>query len=340
MKKPKAVLISDVHYNIHTLELADKAMRMAIEKANELNVTLIIAGDLHDTKANMRAECIKAMLKTINTCRHMPFVLVGNHDKINEKSEDDALHFLGNVAYVISELIDFLDFNSSVFIPYSNDIEKLRLILKQQDTLKQVLLGSAIIMHQGLQGSNSGDYIQDKTALNKQDVSGLRIISGHYHYRQTIDLPNGGKWDYIGNPYTLNFGEANDPPKGFQILYDDNSLEFVPTNLRKHIKIDINLKTGECNPTVLNINPEDLVWVKVSGTREQLLNTTKQSIAKQLQLTQDFKLDLIPESIDIELASIISKTQPELLDSLIDSLQNSSDSQKNRLKSLWKDLCE
>jgi hypothetical protein len=44
-KYPIAVIISDVHYNINTLEVADKAMRMAINRANILNIPLIVAGD-------------------------------------------------------------------------------------------------------------------------------------------------------------------------------------------------------------------------------------------------------------------------------------------------------
>ena len=56
MKKPRspiAVLISDIHYNINTLPVADAALRQAIAKANELDVVLIVTGDLHDTKANL-----------------------------------------------------------------------------------------------------------------------------------------------------------------------------------------------------------------------------------------------------------------------------------------------
>ena len=80
MANPRAVLISDVHYNLQTLPLADAAMRQAIQKANELQVPLIVAGDLHDTKANLRGECINAMLETFNTCEQDIYFLIGNHD--------------------------------------------------------------------------------------------------------------------------------------------------------------------------------------------------------------------------------------------------------------------
>ena len=102
-------------------------------------------------------------------------------------------------------------------------------------------------MHQGIKKSGQSDII-DPTALHAEDVAGLRIISGHYHRRETIPLPDGSTIaSFIGSPYTLTFGEANDPEKGFQILYDDGSLEFVPTNLRKHVIIeyDANFKCAK-----------------------------------------------------------------------------------------------
>jgi hypothetical protein len=56
MSKPVAVLISDVHFNLSTLELASSAMKMAQNRAVELNVPLVVAGDLTDHKAIIRGE--------------------------------------------------------------------------------------------------------------------------------------------------------------------------------------------------------------------------------------------------------------------------------------------
>ena len=45
--KSKAVIINDIHYNLKTLPLADAALRQSINKANELKIPLIIAGDFN-----------------------------------------------------------------------------------------------------------------------------------------------------------------------------------------------------------------------------------------------------------------------------------------------------
>src|SRR5579862_1378127 len=99
--KSLAVLVSDVHYNVHTLKLADAAMRMAIVKANKLEVPLIVAGDLHDTKANLRGECVNAMIETFKQCNKPPYIIVGNHDRINEKSHEHSLNFLAPYCHIV-----------------------------------------------------------------------------------------------------------------------------------------------------------------------------------------------------------------------------------------------
>lgn len=332
MSKPIAVLCSDVHYSLPTLEVADKAMRLAIAKANELKVPLIVAGDIHETKANMRAECVNAMISTFMACNLTPIVLVGNHDKINEKSADHSLNFLSKYAFVLSIPFKSVLLKNTYFIPYYHNSDELRAYLKLLPK------GATLIMHQGLTGTASGEYIQDKSAINPKDVAGFRVISGHYHTRQTIALPDGGTWDYVGNPYTVNFGEANDPPKGFQILFDDGSLEFVPINLRKHIVLNADVSGGVfLAEGLFSIKKEDLVWVKVKGTAEQLMGWTKALIQKGIN-HDNFRLDLIPTDTTTQVEAPQDLPQDALLDGLIDSLTNTTDERKLRLKDLWKTL--
>ncbi len=334
MSKPIAVLISDIHYNLHTLPLADKAMRLAIEKANELEVPLIVAGDLHDTKANLRGECINAMISTFMSAKLIPTILIGNHDRINEKSESHSLNFLNKYAFILTYAFESEQLKGAYFIPYHHDSNELKTYIKT------IPKGSTLIMHQGLINSDAGHYIQDKSAITKEDVAGMRVISGHYHTRQTIDLPDNGKWDYIGNPYTLGFGEANDPPKGFQILMSDGSLEFVPTNLRYH-RI-LNLRADQLNTdSTFNENDNSLLWIKVTGTKEDLQKVSKDYISKRLQINKTFKLDLIPtDTTTDKTVQKENKTQSQVLDSLIDSLTETSDTRKMRIKHLWKEFTD
>lgn len=336
MPEPVAVIISDVHYNVHTLKLADAAVRMAIEKANDLETSLIVSGDLHDTKANLRGECVNAMIKTFSQCIFPPYILVGNHDRINEKAEAHSLNFLSAYANVID--LPCKSFYGYL-VPYYHDPDELRTYLKT------IPAGSTVIMHQGLTSSNSGDYIQDKSAINPEDVQDFRAISGHYHTRQDIKIgrPRKGSvglFSYVGNPYTLTYGEAYDPPKGFQILMDDGTLEFVSTNLRKHVIVEYDLITDESKwssgPIMAGDGINDLAWVKIKGTKEQLAKINKIEFLKDKGIPQNVRFDLIPTDTNSQVFEHKNLTQGPLLDSLIDSLTNTSDERKQRLKDIWK----
>lgn len=342
MSEPTAVLVSDVHYSLPTLELADKAMRMAINKANELQIPLIVAGDLHDTKANLRGECVLAMLETFKTLTVPCFVIVGNHDLINEKAANNSIEFLDGLNNESIRLV------RKAHISLNNKYPALIAYHSQPSELRKVLStipkGSTLIMHQGLTGSNSGEYIQDHSAIIHNDVTDFRVISGHYHTRQDIKTGRArkgavGLWSYIGNPYSLTFGEAYDPPKGFQILMDDGTLEFIPTNLRRHVIVKHNLKTGENEQSTIQIQDSDLVWVKVSGTKEQLSRIEKSSWLEDKGLPQNARFDLIP--LDNETRHS-KKTegmkQSDILDDCIDNNNSLSQDAKERLKALWKNL--
>lgn len=341
MSSPKAVLISDIHYNLSTLPIADLALRHAVDKANQLNVPLIVAGDLHDTKANLRGECIKAMIETFK-CSSEAYILVGNHCRVNERSQEHSLNFLEPYASVVSHMA-FLPTKGLYLIAYQHDPDQMRRLLSQ------IPLGSTIIMHQGVESASMGDYIQDKSAISKEDIADFRVISGHYHTRQDIKCGRPrkgaiGLLSYIGNPYTLTYGEANDPEKGFQILNSNGTLEFVPTNLRRHIVIEMAWSDTVNNfmPTSEHpgkINAQDLVWIKVTGPKDKLQGDTRGRMKKSWQLEQSFRLDLIPLETETKAPEVNRVlTKPELLDSLVNSLTNTPDDQKERLKALWRSL--
>lgn len=330
---PIAVLISDVHYNIQTLEIADKAVNFAIDKANELDIELIVSGDLHDTKASIRGECIKVMLDTFSRCKYTPLVLRGNHDSLNEKSIEHSLEFLAGKATIVKSPCTH-DRLCLELIPYHHDLVELK------NYLKTIAPGSRIIMHQGLEKSYSGEYFQDKSALSHEDVKNFRVISGHYHSRQDIETGEVqygevGLFSYVGNPYTLNFAEANDPEKGFQILMSDGTLEFIPTNLRRHIIIETDL--DKLDSGVFNIPKNGILWVKIKDDVDKLSKLTKEYVVKKLGHS-NFKLDITPNEVRIQDNSLRNKPQHEVLDDLIDSATSITKETKDRIKKLWKEF--
>lgn len=339
--EPIAVLISDIHFTVSTLELAAASLLRAQYKAKQLNVPLIICGDTLDSKAIIRAECMNKLMQMLSVQDKTPtYILVGNHDMCNEKGKEHSLNFLWDFCNIISTPTEVYLGNNipALLIPYYSDVDRLRELLKTEDN------PSLLIMHQGLNGADMGHYVQDKSALNKDDIRNYRVISGHYHRRQDIKCGRPrkgavGLFSYVGNPYSLSFGEAEDGEKGFQILMENGTLEFVPTNFRHHRVYNRTVKElliySEKQSHEFNSN-NDLIWLKLTGTHEELDKLSKHDIAKIIK-RDNFRLDKIYTDVKQLEAKTDNLSDSEIFDGIIDSTEESSN-QKQYLKQLWREL--
>lgn len=331
-KTPKAVLISDIHFTLKTLDLATYSLVQALSIAIELNVPLIIAGDTLNDKALMRAEIVNRLIEIFNTCDYKNiYMLVGNHDLINEKGREHTLNFLSNYINIIKSPVEI---KGLYLYPYFSDPSAL------SQHLEKVIRGSTIIMHQGVQGAFMGDYVIDKTSLPKEVFADYRVISGHYHRAQNIKCGRPrkggiGLFSYIGNPYTLTFGEANDGPKGYQILNENGLLTQIPLNLRKHVIAERTIETIGMKES--NLKPEDLLWLKVTGTESELSKIKKQEIGMEWLGHTNFKLDKIVLQSDKPKAKTEGMKDEQIFDLMIDDM-NEEDGQKRYLKKLWREV--
>lgn len=336
MADPIAVIISDVHYSLNTRHLADKAFRAAIDKAAELNVPLIDAGDITNDKAILRAEVVNMLIATMEYAASKKvkvWLMVGNHSLVNEKGTENALGFLAPYADIIDKPANCWLGNTHVgFIPYQSNLETLKRIISS--SYQKIL-----ICHQGFLGAQMGDYIQDKTSIDPELVKDFTVISGHYHRHQTI-----GTVTYVGSPYTITFGEANDGPKGFLVLNSDGTFTREILNLRKHVIVECttrDLYDDKYRAIYVYVsayaNREDLIWLKVSGPRSQLKSINKQELGTKLLGRTNFRLDLIPDNDSIVEAKTEKMTDTQVLDSLIDA-SGDTEEQKKYLKDLYKEL--
>ena len=335
MTKPLFVVISDIHFNINNLELASAALQAAIDKSNELQVPLVIAGDLHDTKAIIRAEVMNRLLALFKLAKQTVYILVGNHDLINEKSKDHGLNYLNynnhdenRTVIIVNDLARI--YPGVLLIPYQTTGQNLISLIKNELQTTKI-----IVCHQGFLGAAMGDYIQDKSSVDPELLKDYTVISGHYHKHQTI-----GTVTYIGSPFTHTFGEANDGPKGFLIVNKDGSFTREILNLRKHVIVDKTLREFLNTPSYPNINSNDLVWVKIRGPESELQYLDKDGIGKIVIGHSNFKLDLIPTNNTPALQQESKKmTNEELFDTIIDD-SSETDQQKTHLKGLWREITE
>lgn len=338
MSKPVCVITGDIHFNLQTLELASSALRQLLAKAKELNVPAVLNGDTLDQKALIRGEVANRLIEILETADPTQvYINTGNHDLINQKATESSLNFLRPYAQVIS-VPTYVEALKSWIVPYFSDNQNL------QDFLNTVPKGSRLIVHQGVIGADLGHYVKDSSSLPPESFADFRTVASHFHKRQDIKCGRPrkgavGLFSYCGSPYSISFSEANDGPKGINVLYDDGTLELVPTNLRKHWKLDLDLEglqlfldTGAHPATA------DLVWLRIKGPASELAKVKKADLAKVLGVDY-FKLDKVAvetERLDDE-DKAEAKSGGDLLDALIDKGEEPAE-EKVVLKNLWREL--
>ncbi len=329
---PLFVQISDIHFNINNLELSSSALLHAINKSEELQVPLIVAGDLHDTKAIIRAEVANRLLWLFSNLKQTVYILVGNHDLINEKGNTHGLNYLANYTIMVSSPVEVTISGQEVMlIPYQNTVQAF------QDALGSTSKESIVVCHQGVQGAYMGDYVQDKTSIEKQALEGHRLFSGHYHRHQEV-----GTLVYGGSPFTHSFGEANDGEKGYLIVNRDGSYTREILNLRKHVKIEATTKGVnkiEFPIDGIPVNKNDLLWLKVTGPKSELDTIDKDEWGARIIGHNNYKLDLITNEsgIDNELLFEQSLNPSALLDLIIENSGETS-TKIIELRKLWRNI--
>ncbi len=335
MPKPVAVISGDIHFTPATLELASAAVRQMQARAEELRVPMILNGDTLDSKDILRGGVVNALIELLKESDVNTYFNWGNHESTNERADTHTLHFLKPYATVIDTPI-FVSELDSYIIPYFHDAAKLQAVLTEIPKL------SRLIIHQGVQTAFMGAYTVDKSSLPKEAYADYRVIASHYHRAQ--DLKCGrprkgavGLFSYCGSPYSQSFGEAADGPKGFQVLYDDGLLEQVPTNLRKHVILECEVDhLHECvEMSMADINPGDLLWLKVTGTYQQLAGLNKQKIGQELLGHGNYRLEKIYTDTEKPEAEDKPRTGEDLMDALVDGT-GEAEKDRTAMKGLWR----
>lgn len=318
------VLINDVHFSLKNLDLSSRALKAALDKANQLGTYLVVGGDLHDTKVNLRSECIRAMREILGTAELTPFVMVGNHDRDNEKADPHALTFLEDLVNLIWAAPHF-DRNLNLYmVPYCHDQEQFKKWIEEAPS------SSVPYVHQGVNGAFMGEYIIDRSSVDPSlfDRFKYGAYSGHYHRKQKV-----GNLTYLGNPFTQSSAEAGDGAKGFHVLGKNYQAELIELDLPRHHTIEIDVSQLSKLPRISN--PADKVWLKITGPGSELKKIDKDALGQKLIGHSNYKLDRIPyEKEDTKTARKKSKGEKETTFSDLVQAEISLSQETQEVKSL------
>ena len=274
------VAISDIHFKLATLAVAAHTLTQAFMLADEKKVPLLINGDLNDTKAILRSEVVRTILDIITQYRKVTTIVnIGNHDLDNKNSDNNSLSFLKllpNVVVIEKPSVCNVQGHDLGVIPYQKTTAEFIDAVKTFEGHTDI-----IAVHQGFMSAFMGDYIVDESSANPTVVENFKlVVAGHYHKAQRLS-----NIQYLGSPYTVNFGEAGEEKYIWSVSVNDGgeySMTPFLTNVRRHEVLVLENKIPRKMPTY----PDNTILkVILRGDKKFCTKTKRSTIEKKLPVS-------------------------------------------------------
>lgn len=272
----RLLCIGDPHFKVDNIpdveEFIDKVVALSEEKDPD---AIVVLGDLlhthekiHTIPLNKAYELV-ARLAIVSRV----FVLVGNHDLLNNQQFCSEAHWMNGmkqwekVTIVDQPTIWEPENYSFVFLPYvppGRLLEALDSVDRPEGWWKEV---NALFTHQEFRGCKMGAIISEIGDL--WDLNWPLVVSGHIHDKQTPQ-PN---LYYTGSSMQHAFGETSDKTIALVIFEDDGEYQIEELDLglrKKRIKKLSAKEIREFQP-----KGRDQYKLQVDGTHAEFLELKK-----------------------------------------------------------------
>lgn len=238
-----------------------------------------IMGDLLDTHEKVHSTMMNHAYVFINTIRKLcpVYVLVGNHDYINNSQFLTTNHWMNamkywdNVFIVDTGFIHQSVYGKFIFCPYvypSKFIEALEIIDKDWRSAR------TIFCHQEFYGCQMGAI--QSTIGDRWEPEYPFVVSGHVHNKQR---PQANIF-YTGSSIQHAFGETDD--KTITMCYFDTNitLESIDLNMpRKRIRY---MSVDEAEKFKVNTTDNEILKITLTGTYDDFKRFKKTRKYKEL----------------------------------------------------------
>lgn len=237
-KQPVALLFNDIHISKDNIPEFHANWNEAIQICKDRGISdMIIGGDLWLSRSAQTLDVLMAVRQAIIKATSQELYLTiaeGNHCKVDQESPLGYSHIFSeypNVDVVDSYTIMDIGENATLYImgyylENGSFIERLqKLVELDLDKSKRNIL----YVHEGIRGglATPSDHELPTNIFEPFDA----VLVGHYHDRKLVA---GTRIEYIGASRQHNFGE--DEEKGYTILFDDGSYEFVKNKVNTRYK--------------------------------------------------------------------------------------------------------
>lgn len=242
MSQPIALLINDIHISKDTIsEFELNWNEMLSVCARNHIYDIIVGGDMFTSRSSQTLAVLLAVKRALDRAvRNGLYVTIaeGNHDKVDLKSVEGYNHlWIGQKDIDIVDDFRLISWNSCDFailvISYfPESSEFIKHFEKACENLEGFKKDEVILyLHEGIHGALGSFEIEGE--LPQDIFAGFKVVlCGHYHNRIRI---KGTNIEYIGSSRQHNFGE--DEEKGYTIIFDDGSFEFVKNQVNTRYKV-------------------------------------------------------------------------------------------------------
>ena len=255
--KPILLMSNDWHMKKDNISELHALIREKCALAVEHEISLLVlGGDLFDSRVSQRQTVLNGMLKAFDIIEEYglhALVIPGNHDKTKYTSEDSFLDsYKTHPAITLVRGYDVFEHEGTLvhmlpYFEYGCELhdQYLRLAKENVDPTKH----NVLIGHMSVEGSVNNDGSTVSGGLNRGELKMFDLVLlGHYH-----DLHSIGK-NIVHCPSIRqnNFGE--DQNKGFTMLFDDLTYEFVNPDFTKYNVFYFDLDTDNVGDIIDKAN--------------------------------------------------------------------------------------
>lgn len=340
------LIIGDLHFQynhfIEGEELIEKLIKIAKEKNPQ---SIILLGDILDTHDTAKCGPWKQACHLINSLSKitMVFVIMGNHDMINNSQFLTDNHFFGplkrwNNVYIVDTPTLYKFNNKDItmipYVPCGKFINALDVMKKECtviDTDNSISKGkynwkksNVIFAHQEFKGSifpNKGD---------DWDVNFPKIISGHIHQSGWINK----NIFYAGSSRQVCFDEIDDK-KVWILSFEEKDLLLNDIDLKLKSKKEITIKYEDIKNFDMSVCNDYYIKLRIKGTKEQFKSFRR---GKLYQKFLDNKIKIYLDRIDDDIPLFV--VEPNQKNSFKEVMTNIIEKRNPEISNIWKEILE
>lgn len=296
MKHPLALLMNDLHVSKDNIAEFQKNWDEALDLCKKFKIEdICIGGDVFTARAAQTLSVLLTIKKCFLKAHENGIYLTiaeGNHDLVNQEliegynslfSPYPGVEIVGDFRVLQWEDCDYALAMMSYF-PERGSFKKRLDELKDMLNHDSISLSETILyIHEEIDGC-LGNFHTDSSCPQDWFDGFKSVLVGHIHNRIFLD---GSSIEYIGSSRQNSFGE--DEEKGYTILFDDGSYEFVKNEVNVRYK---NIDVDFADIDDLEAENDERYKVKV---RVHCTDAQSKLVDKKMLLNVANKVELITE---------------------------------------------